>query len=102
MAGAPVGNQNAAKGKRWQLALEAAVEAWPNEPSYVDCSGLVIGLRKAAHVYVAQLMDKKDLGFFKEFGDRIDGKAAQPLTGDGGGPIVVTRVELVPLGGASG
>lgn len=91
MAGAPVGNQNAAKGKRWQLALEAAVEAWPKEPSYENCSALVIGLRKAAHAYVGQMLEKKDLAFFKEFGDRIDGKSVQAneISGPGGGPVEV-------------
>lgn len=94
--GAPIGNQNAAKAKRWTAAIERALEAWPQEPDSTDCTPLMRGLNAAAFAFVGQMMDKRDAAFFREFGDRLDGKAAQAITGPEGGPIefreVVRRV----------
>jgi hypothetical protein len=94
MAGAPLGNDNRARSKRWAAAIERAVEAWPNPPSDVDCSDLIKGLNAAAHAFVAKMLAEKDLGFFREFGDRIDGKAKQQIeaTGEGGGPLVIEKI----------
>lgn len=43
----------------------------------------------AADIFVAQLFDAKDLGYFKELGDRLDGKPKQQIeaTGADGGPV---------------
>jgi hypothetical protein len=42
----------------------------------------------AADEFVAELFgEKKDLGYFKEFGDRLDGKPAQTLAGDADAPL---------------
>lgn len=76
--GGQLGNQNAAKGKRWEAAILRAVEAWPKEPDSTDCSALIIGLNKAAHEFVKGVYERGDLGFFKEFGDRLEGKPSQP------------------------
>lgn len=98
--GAPTGNQNAAKAKRWEAAILRAVEAWPKEPDSTDCSALIIGLNKAAHEFVKGVYERGDLGFFKEFGDRLEGKAAQSLTlsGDEQNPLsVVQEIRLVAL-----
>ena len=78
--GAPVGNQNAAKGKRWTAAVERAlVRKTTGEPAPEDVSELIRGLDAAADLFVAQLFDAKDLGYFKELGDRLDGKPGQSL-----------------------
>ena len=98
--GAPTGNQNAAKAKRWEAAILRAVEAWPKEPDSADCSALMIGLNKAAHEFVKGVYERGDLGFFKEFGDRLEGKSAQSLTlsGDEQNPLsVVQEIRLVAL-----
>lgn len=91
MAGAPLGNQNAVKGKRWEQAIVRAIEAWPNPPDNKNCAPLIVGLNAAAHAFVAKMYSEQDLGFFKEFGDRLDGKAHQSteLTGKDGGPVVI-------------
>lgn len=91
--GAPIGNQNAAKSKRWEAALERAFAAWPNEPDSTNCSPLMIGLNKAAFNFVARTMAADaDLGFFKETADRLDGKPAQAITGEGGAPLTITFI----------
>lgn len=100
--GAPVGNQNAAKAKKWEAAILRAVEAWPKEPDSTDCSALIIGLNKAAHEFVKGVYERGDLGFFKEFGDRLEGKPSQALslTGEDGGPVKfeeIKRVVIDPL-----
>lgn len=75
---APYGNQNARKAKIWRNAIDRALAAWPER-----CVSLEVnkGLDEAAYLFVNELMTKKDLGFFKEFGDRIDGKPAQAIIG---------------------
>ena len=91
---APLGNQNAAKAKRWEAAILRAVEAWPKEPDTKDCSALMIGLNKAAYEFVKGVYERKDLGFFKEFGDRLEGKSAQVIAGDSENPLtVINKIE---------
>lgn len=80
--GAPIGNTNAAKAKRWEAAIVRAVEAWPNQPNSEGCNPLMVGLNAAAHAFVAQMFEDKDIAFFKEFGDRLDGKSAQAISID--------------------
>jgi hypothetical protein len=77
---APLGNQNAAKGRRWANAVERAMNAWPEKPVSLEINK---GLDEAAFEFVKQMMLDKDLGFFREFGDRIDGKPAQAIIGGG-------------------
>ena len=87
--GAPLGNHNAAKAKRWEAALERAFAAWPNEPDMTDCSPLMIGLNTAAHGFVKKVMEERDIAFYRETGDRLDGKPAQAVTlaGDPESPL---------------
>lgn len=75
---APKGNTNAARGTRWRAALERAIEAWP-EAYEGGANDLMKGINAAAHAYVRTMMTDNDLGFFKEFGDRIDGKPMQSM-----------------------
>lgn len=105
MAGAPIGNDNRARSKRWAAAIERAVECWPNPPSGVDCSDLIKGLNKAAHGFVGKMLEERDIAFFREFGDRLDGKAKQQteLTGADDGPLrieEVRRTVVDPRGGS--
>lgn len=76
---APLGNQNAAKGRRWSNAVERAMNAYPEKPVSLEVNK---GLDEAAFEFVRRMMLEKDLGFFREFGDRIDGKPAQAIVGD--------------------
>lgn len=78
--GAPLGNQNAAKGKRWAAAVERALaRRATGQPAPQDVSELIRGLDAAADAFVEQMFHAKDLGYFKELGDRVDGKPAQAL-----------------------
>lgn len=94
--GAPLGNQNAAKARKWSKAIERAAEAWPGKAVSLEVNR---GLDAAAYEFVAKLMEEKDLGYFKEFGDRMEGKPAQTLIHNGdedGGPVnVEARIRLV-------
>lgn len=84
--GAPLGNQNGANFRRWQAALERSIAAYPEMPDITNCNAFMIGINKAAHAFVVKMIDTKDIQFFKEFGDRLDGKAKQQteLTGADG------------------
>ena len=71
MAGAPVGNQNAAKGKKWKAALDRALEA----------KSRVLG-KEALDECAAVLIDQALAGeqwALRELGDRYDGKPSQAL-----------------------
>lgn len=87
--GAPIGNQNAKKAKRWQKAIERALARASN--SDVDA-----GLDKAADKLVAAAAEG-DQWALKELGDRIDGKAVQPIAGDDDSPPLTLKgvIELV-------
>lgn len=94
---APLGNQNAAKAKVWSAAVERAIERLgnpdlnPDEP--FERSPKMKGLDALADKFVAGA-SAGDLGFFKEMGDRLDGKAAQSteLTGANGGAIQFEKI----------
>jgi hypothetical protein len=90
---APLGNQNAAKARKWRDAIERALAAWPDKPPNPLESER--GLNEAAALFVAEMMAKKDLGFFREFGDRIDGKPAQAIVGDDDEPALKVAAKVV-------
>lgn len=82
--GAPVGNQNAAKAKKWSAAIERAL-----------CKKYGKELADAMDDLALKFIDaveKGDIAAFREFGDRIDGKPAQAIVGSDGGDLVV-RIE---------
>lgn len=81
MAGAPIGNQNAAKGRKWKAAIERALEA----------KSRVLGKQALDEIAVA-LIDQALAGeqwAIDQLGNRLDGKPGQALevTGEDGGPI---------------
>lgn len=84
--GAPIGNTNAARGTRWRHAIERAVDAWPERAVSLQINK---GLDEAAYVFVSEMIQQRDIAFFREFGDRIDGKVTQTLAGDPDLPPVV-------------
>lgn len=92
MAGAPLGNQNAAKAKVWRSAIDRALER--RTQSRTD------GI-KEIDALADKLLDavaSGDLPALKEFGDRMDGKAAQSVTvgGDEDSPLRL-MVQAAPL-----
>lgn len=78
---APTGNSNAAKGRLWHDAIKRAVARKYN-------GDLSHGLDALAEKLV-EAVASGELQALKEFGDRIDGKAAQAVTlsGDEDNPL---------------
>jgi molecular chaperone GrpE (heat shock protein) len=88
---APVGNQNAKKGRLWQDAIKRAIARKHN-------GDLNHGLDTLAEKLVDAVANG-DLQAIKELGDRIDGKPAQAITGADGGPLETRNVtEIVTRG----
>lgn len=83
---AAIGNQYAAKAKRWSDAIDRALE----KRSRVEG---VQALDELAEKLLA-LADQGDLGALKELGDRIEGKPAQIVAGTGEQGQHVHRVEF--------
>ena len=90
--GGQPGNQNARNGKRWRHAIERAVDAWPERAVSLEVNR---GIDNAAFAFVARMMETQDIAFFREFGDRLDGKPAQAIVGDDQMPPV--RVGVIKL-----
>lgn len=88
MAGAPQGNKNAAKGRKWQKAIERALARAAN-------STVSAGLDEAANLFV-KAVRSGDQWALKELGDRIDGRPAQALTvgGDEDNPLFPAIIEV--------
>jgi hypothetical protein len=86
---APEGNKNAAKGKKWQKALEKAL-------ARIGDGDMEVGLSKVADKVVAAAADG-DKDAWKDIADRLDGKPAQTTTlaGDPDNPLVIDKIERV-------
>ena len=86
--GGQPGNQNAARGRVWRDAINRALE----NRSRVD---QVHALDVLAEKLLAKC-DEGDMQALKELGDRIEGKPAQPISGDEENPVrFISRVERV-------
>lgn len=89
--GAPLGNQNAAKAKRWQKALERSLARAGGD---VDA-----GLDTVAD-QVVTAAQKGDKDAWKEIGDRLDGRPSQIISGDSDGSPLVVQIVKMAEGGA--
>ena len=78
---APIGNQNARKAKELKDSLKYVLDNFEN-------SAIKKGqaLREIATKLIEKALDG-DMAAIKEIGDRIDGKPAQEIMGEDGGPI---------------
>jgi|JI9StandDraft_2_1071091.scaffolds.fasta_scaffold99397_1 hypothetical protein len=98
---APIGNQNAKKGRMWAKALE-------REIARLESGDLDAGLARIARrvVAIADAGDpEKAVWAFREIGDRMDGKPAQAIIGgdeDDPSVKVVAEVLLRGVNAASG
>ena len=72
---APIGNHNAAKGRKWSAAIERALVKHYGKDFVEAIDELAMEFIKA--------VAKGDLQAFKEFGDRIEGKPTQPVEHSG-------------------
>jgi len=81
MSGAPKGNQNARRAKECRDALKYVLDNFEN-------SAIKKGqaLRAIGRKLVEMGLDG-NLAAIKEIGDRIDGKPAQEIMGEDGGPL---------------
>jgi hypothetical protein len=85
MAGAPVGNKNAAKAKIWHAAIMRALDKRGGGDRIAALDELAGKL--------LDLVATGDLAALKEFGDRLDGKPAQAIIGDADAdPIQVSEI----------
>ena len=93
LGGAPLGNQNAAKGARWRKALERVLAR-----KYGDVDA---GLEKLAEAFVeAHLEPKLTSEVCRDIADRFDGKPKQQISGDPDAPLV-HRIERVLIDGST-
>jgi hypothetical protein len=74
--GGQPGNQNAAKGRRWQAAIDRALERRSKADGIAE-------LDRLADKFLDEV-EAEGIAGFKEFGDRLDGKPAQTLQGPDG------------------
>ena len=84
--GAPLGNQNAAKAKKWTAAIERAL-AKRSGKEFAEA------LDDLAEKFIAAV-EAGDIAGFRELGDRLDGKPAQQLVhaGDPDNPVRLEKV----------
>lgn len=89
MAGAPHGNQNAAKAKVWAAAIHRALERRQTADQRI----------KAIDELADKLLEacyEGDLSALQELGNRLDGKPAQVIVGDEDAPPVrIEKIERV-------
>lgn len=88
--GAPVGNKNATRAKKWR---EAIMRALARKSGSVDA-----GLDAAADKLAALAIDDGDKWALEHIADRLDGKPAQAIIGgdEDDNPIKITgRIKLV-------
>lgn len=92
--GAPLGNTNGVKNKPWREAIDRAIKQANLEQADLN-KALPKASRKPADVLrrIADRMlvaaEEGDAGARHELGDRLDGKAVQPLAAFDGGELKV-------------
>ena len=84
--GAPIGNQNAAKGAEWKQAIKRAL-AHRSGKTYRE------GLDEVATEFVKAAAGG-DAWAMRELGDRIDGKPKQSIDMDVDGSVDVTGINV--------
>ena len=90
---APKGNQNARKGRIWTEAVKRATARKFN-------GDLNHGLDQLAERLIEAVL-RGDLSAIKEYGDRVEGKCVQPISGsDDDPPVQISHVvrEIVRAG----
>lgn len=93
MAGAPEGNQNAAKGRRWQDALIKALARYTSQDGLIKAGEALDNIAKC----VVEKALGGDRDAIAEIGNRLDGKPVQAVAIDpDSGPLQVTIVRFDP------
>lgn len=86
---APLGNQNAVKAKRWQQAIDRALEKRSKAAGIAE-------LDRLAEEFLDTVLrmgngENPSVTGYKELGDRLDGRSGQEITGADGGPLVIIQ-----------
>jgi hypothetical protein len=84
--GAPFGNHNAAKAKRWSDAIDRALEKRSKGDG-------IKALDELAEKFLNEV-EAAGITGYKELADRLDGKPPQAIVGADGGPVVVEIVRF--------
>jgi len=85
-SGGQPGNDNAAKGKRWANAIDAALKnrcKSDGQKALVDLAEKMLVAAEAGEAWA-----------LKELGDRLDGKAHQSISGPDGADLIPTIVTI--------
>ena len=87
MAGAPLGNTNATKSKKFYDAIDRAI-AQDDGKRLRDAAEKLLDLAASGEAWAV-----------KELGDRLDGKPKQQIeaSGSGGGPLIITIASDDPV-----
>lgn len=90
---APLGNQNGAKGRRWQDALNKALARFTDPEKRIEAGGALDAIAEK----VVRLAIDGDWDSIIEIGNRLDGKPAQAIIGgsEDDPPLRIARVERV-------
>lgn len=102
---APVGNQNAAKGKRWRDAIDRALESESRARGIQILDEIALTVVRAAMEGPSGEKSDPWLDAVRELGDRLDGRPGQSVTvsGDPEQPLQSNvTVEFVRAGADSG
>lgn len=100
--GAPIGNQNAVKAKRWQQAIDRALEK-RSKAAGID------ELDRLAELFLSTIEDMTQgnaqrapsIAGFVDLADRMDGKAQQTIQADVDASLTVTVKQFtLPPGGS--
>lgn len=75
MAGAPAGNKNAQKGKRWLEALDKALKQYTDKSKKIEAGQ---ALDRIARAVVKEALDGAYWAI-EEIGNRLDGKPSQSI-----------------------
>ena len=93
--GAPLGNTNATKGRRWQQAVDRALKRRCRAEGIEE-------LDRLADVYLDTIEEMTagtekrppSIAGLADLADRLDGKATQAITGEDGGPLTIEIVKF--------
>lgn len=92
--GAPIGNQNAVKGKRWQAAIDRALAKRSKASGIEELDRLAEKFLDAV-----EAGSSPHVPGFNALGDRLDGKPAQQIDiGNAGGEPFVVKFESADEG----
>ena len=90
---APIGNQNAVKAKRWQQAVDRALERRCKSDGIKELDRLAeVYLDTVEEMTASTEKRGPSIAGFADLADRLDGRPTQQIVGADGGPVIVQIV----------